>query len=44
MQSEQIMKPQGHVQQKGCSRPHVAHTYFSGRLHVFLGFDTVVSL
>ncbi|GLI34416.1 hypothetical protein DAMNIGENAA_18490 [Desulforhabdus amnigena] len=27
MQSEQIMKPQGQLQQKGCSLPHVEHTY-----------------
>jgi len=34
MQSEQIIKPQGQVQQKGCSALHALHRYFRGRLRV----------
>ncbi len=30
MQSEQIMNPQGQVQQKGCSLPQAAQMYRSG--------------
>jgi hypothetical protein len=33
MQSEQIIKPQGQVQQKVCSREQAAQIYFSGLRH-----------
>src|SRR5208283_5180482 len=34
MQSEQIMKPHGQVQQKLCSCEQALHIYFSGRRHL----------
>jgi hypothetical protein len=39
MQSEQIMKPQGQVQQKICSCEHAVQMYLSGRRHLPLRPD-----
>jgi len=39
MQSEQIMKPQGQVQQKVCSCEQAVQMYFSGRRHLPLRPD-----
>lgn len=40
IQSEHIMNPHGHVQQKGCSVPHRAHTYRAGRRMRRAGFGS----
>jgi hypothetical protein len=34
MQSEQIMKPHGQIQQKLCSCEQALHIYLSGRCHL----------
>lgn len=34
IQSEQIINPQGQLQQKGCLRLHVAQRYSTGAFHL----------